>query len=239
MAVIDLKNATIYIKDGYSVAGVAAASVALGGVSITTTFGASVAVVTGDYFHINSGTKEYRITGHAENAGSTTIVTFTPALLAAVASNDTITVGPHRIEVKIGEGNLTYTEKKARQYLLNRGRLDTVRNADEEPVEVSLDFTWEFIKADSGETPSVEDVLKQSGEASTWTTSAADVCEPYAVDLEIFYDVPCSGVKDEKIVLSDFRYEELQHDLRQGQVSITGKCNVTAATVSRQATPTA
>jgi len=47
--------------------------------------------------------------------------------------------------VKIGEGNITYSEKKNREYMLDRGSLDAVRDGDDVPVEVAFDFTWEYI----------------------------------------------------------------------------------------------
>lgn len=193
----------------------------------------TVALVTGDRFNIAGDATIYTITAHTETLGSTTGITFTPALVAAAANDAVVTVLPHQLQIKLGEGNLTYTEKKARQYIKDRGRLSTVRNADEEPVEVKMDAQWEFIRASTGLPPSIEDVLKQRGEASTWVTSAADPCEPYAVDIVIEYTPPCGNIETEIITLSDFRYEDLPHDTKAGTISISGKCNITEASVSR------
>jgi len=123
-------------------------------------------------------------------------------------------------------------------YTKDRGRLDTVKLGDEEPVEVKLDFTWVFLKADTGETPSIEDVLKQRGEASDWVSSSDDLCEPYAIDIVIVYTPPCDDVDKEIYRLQDFRYEDLGHDIKQGQVSVSGKCNITEPSVTRSATYT-
>jgi hypothetical protein len=153
--------------------------------------------------------------------------------------NCTITLkdgGSNTLEVVIGEGNLTYQEKKTRQYFRDRGQLDTVRDGDEEPVDVRLDFTWEFLKGDSDTT--IEDALKKRGGAAAWVSSSADACEPYAVDIEVKYNPPCSSVKNEVILLADFRWETLDHDMRGGTVSVTGKCNITEATVTRTAVST-
>lgn len=246
-AQIDLKKATIYIKDGYSGetgakvgavnngAGYAAA------IATMTVDGFTAAVTTGDYFTVvgskASGTNRltrHKITAHTETSSATTSITFTPALSASVLDNAVITIQPHQLEVKIGTGNLQYTEKKNIEYVRDRGVLDTVREGDEEPVEVRLDFVWEYLKADTGNAPSVEDALKQRGEASGWISSSDDACEPYAVDLEIWYNPPCSGEKDEVILLQDYRYESLDHNTKDGQVSTNGKCNVTQATVTRE-----
>lgn len=154
---------------------------------------------------------------------------------ATIKIKDGTTPTPNELEVKIGEGNLSYTEKKNMIYTKDRGALDEVREGDEEPVEVQMDFVWEFLKANTGDTPSISDALKKRGEASAWVSTDADACRPYAVDIEIFYEPPCGGEYTERIVLNDFRYEQLQHDIRNAQVSCSGKCNVTEATITREA----
>jgi hypothetical protein len=143
--------------------------------------------------------------------------------------------GSEELEVKIGEGNLSWTEKVNRIYTKDRGLLNDVRDGDEEPVEVSMDFIWEFLKSSTGDPPSPEDVLKQRGEASAWVSTDDDECRPFAIDIEVLYEPPCGGAENERIVLNDFRYEQLQHDLRNASVSVTGKCNVTEATITREA----
>ncbi len=49
------------------------------------------------------------------------------------------------IEVKVGEGNLSYTENRAVEYTLDKGSLSDVKLGDEAPLDVSLDATWESI----------------------------------------------------------------------------------------------
>jgi len=244
MAQIDLKNARIYFRDGYAgpggdnigavnnVAGYAAGAtvLAIGGITGMLNIGDIITIAGsvsgGELVH-------HRITAHTETTGNTTSITVSPALAAAVLDAAVITVLPHEIEVKIGEGNLTYSEKKAREYIRDRGRLSTVRNADEEPIDVSIDFIWEFIKAESGKPPTIEDVLKQRGEAASWVSSATDQCEPYAVDLYLYHNTPCATDKDEELLIQDFRYEELNHDLRAGTIAATGKANVLEAVATR------
>ena len=153
--------------------------------------------------------------------------------------NATITMkdgASHSLEVKVGEGNVTFTEHKARKYELDKGNLDTVRNDDQAPVDVSLEFSWEFLTADTGNPPTPVDALKRRGEASDWISSSSDACEPYAIDIEILNKSECDdGTKSELILLADFRYEELGYDLTAGQISVTGKCNITDANVTRVA----
>lgn len=154
---------------------------------------------------------------------------------ATVKFKDGTTPTPNEIEVVIGDGTLSYTETKTREYKLNRGRLRNVRNGDETPVEVSMQFVWEFLTASTGLTPTIEDVLKQRGEASDWVTTGADECEPYSVDIEVLYEPECSDVENEKITLAEFRYETLEHNLKDGVVSVSGKCNILEADIERVA----
>ncbi len=143
-----------------------------------------------------------------------------------------------RITVVLGEGNLTYDEKRNMEYVKDRGLLDTVREGDEEPMDVRLDATWEFITG-TGDEITIEDAMKQRGDASAWESTSADECEPYAVDIYILYTPPCgAGSNGETIVLPDFRWETIAHDLRGGTLSFTGKSNAKEATVSRGAVST-
>lgn len=150
--------------------------------------------------------------------------------------------GSNEMTVTVGEGNLTYTERRNVEYTRDRGSLDEVRLGDEEPLEVRLDFVWEYIASGpvatstGAQTPTVEDALKQQGPAVGWVSTDSDTCRPYAVDIEIHYDPTPSSCGDEEVILlQDFRYETLEHDLRAGTVALTGRCNVTEASVTRQA----
>lgn len=142
----------------------------------------------------------------------------------------------NKITVVLGTGNLTYDEKRTMDYVKDRGLLNTVREGDEEPMDVKLDATWEFITGASAEI-TIEDAMKKRNNASAWTSTSADACEPYAVDLYILYTPICGSSNGETIVLPDFRWESIAHDLRAGTLSFSGKCNVTQATPTR-GTPT-
>lgn len=142
---------------------------------------------------------------------------------------------PNNITIRTGEGTCSYSEKKNRVYKKDRGRLYKVMNGDEEPVDVSIDAIWEYLKSDTGIPPSIEDVLKNRGEASAWVNTDSDLCSPYAVDLQITFTPPCITEKLEIILLSDFRYESLNHNTKDATLAVTGKCNVTDASITRTA----
>jgi hypothetical protein len=142
---------------------------------------------------------------------------------------------PNELEIKSGPGNVTWSEKKTREYMPDRGLLDGVRDADEEPLDLSFEFQWIFLKSITGATtPTIEEALKGTGAASDWVSVDSDTCQPYAVDIEIEYDPDCTGNIKEIILFEDFRYENLAHDLRAGTVSVTGRCNVTEPTITRE-----
>lgn len=141
---------------------------------------------------------------------------------------------PKTLDVKVGTGTLNYTESRNIEYIMNRGLLYEIRQGDDVPMDVKFDFIWQFIRAVTGSgTPTVEDALKQRGEASSWISSDTDVCRPYALDILILLDLQCSTQQRELITLVDFRYEKLDHDAKNSQVSCSGKCNVTQATDAR------
>jgi hypothetical protein len=179
--------------------------------------------------------RTYRVLSASGNP--TTSVTFEPALATADGipiDNALITFGGRFVEAKIGDGNLTYTENREMEYRLDRGELDTVREGDDQPLEISLDFVWEFLRASTGEEPTLEDAIKQRGEAASWVTSdTADSCSPYAVDIEIEHDPPCAGEQREFILLPDFRWESLEHNASDAQISMSGRCNSREAVISR------
>lgn len=242
MSQIDLKHATIYIRDGY--AGVAAvASMAVDNVAGyplgTVTMlvdGATGSVAVGDVFTVAGDDIRHRITAHSETLAATTSVTFTPGLGAAVVDGAAFTWQPHELEVDIGEGTFTYSEKRNIEYKKSRGKLKTVREGDEEPVDVRIDAVWEFLRSVSGATtPTIEEALKKIGAASEWVSTDPDACQPYAVDIVVEYIPPCSGVQSETITIGDYRWESLEHDAKAGTINTSGKANVTQATVVRAA----
>lgn len=139
-----------------------------------------------------------------------------------------------KLAIKIGGGNITYDEKRAIDYIKDRGVLDTVREGEEQPMDVRFDVQWSFLTATGTATiPTAEDALKQRGAAASWVSSAADPCEPYAVDVYIF-DIPkCETETPETILLPDFRWESIAHDPKASNLAVSGKSNAKQATVTR------
>lgn len=243
MARIELRDCTIRIKDGLS--GTATINTAAPDVNdtnvdiITVVLNAVDAdlVPVGARFTVNTvnHTTIHTVTARIPvDTSPTTNITFTPAWVAnAPANADVITFLPQQIEIKIGEGNLTYTENKAYEYLLDRGVLDTVKEGDEQPLELSLEFVYDYVTTGTSEAITPVDALKQKGGAAEWVSTSADLCEPYCVDMEIDHVQPCGTAEDELTVLPDFRYESLEFNLQDANIAVSGKCNATEATITR------
>lgn len=243
MAQIDLRHADIYVKDGYTATGAVNQSTPApaNGDTTLTVDGFSKAIPAGNTFTVVGSTATYTVVSTV--GGSTpTQITFTPALATAdgiPVDNAIITVGPNVLKAKIGEGNLTFNAKRAMTYVREKRSIVNgfVMTGDDEPMEVKLDLVWQFLSSDSGETPTFEEALNQIGNAASWVTSGADPCEPYCVNIEIVYTPPCTGTKAEVIVLEEYRWEQLDHDLKAGTMSTSGKCKMLLPSTSRVAQP--
>lgn len=143
-------------------------------------------------------------------------------------------VEPKTITLNVGTGTLTITQTRNLNYELNGGSLDTVREGDEAPLEVALDISWENLKATTDVTP-YEFI---TGSGAGLLSSDTDSCAPYACTLIVELDPTirtpsCSADDDRnKIEIADFRFETVNMSLADGQLSIAGKANVTAPTVT-------
>ena len=99
------------------------------------------------------------------------------------------------------------------------------------PLDGSFDVIWDYISSGTALRP--EDALKQRGLAASWVSSDSDLCRPYALDVIVIYNPACATADTETITLPDFRYESIDHDLRAGTLSVSGKCNAVEATAVR------
>lgn len=131
---------------------------------------------------------------------------------------------PTKLEVKLDEGNLTYTRRRNIEYRKNRGILDTVREGDQEPMEVSLECRFNALKSSSGDPITITEFLEQEGAGSSLVSTGGE-CEPYAVDIHVELNVNCGTTEDEIFKFEEFRFEEIGGDFKAGTLSISGKCN--------------
>ncbi len=235
MAVIDLKNVNIFFEDGTNQVGKVnlMAGYMIGATTIVVdTFTGKVPV--GARLEID-GDDQYTVVSTTETSGHTTSIVFTPALVAAVVDNADVIAHGIFLKIKVGEGTITWSEKKPREYKLDRGVIDSVRNGDQVPMDVNLGIMYEELTASSGNPPTPEDVLKQRGEASDWvSTETTDPCAPFCINIRIDHLPPgCTTFEMERVILPFFRYEDLSHDPKAGTIACTGKCNAQEAIVTR------
>jgi hypothetical protein len=237
MPMIDLKNVDIYLEDGTLLTGTVnlMAGYAIGASSIVVdNFTGQIPV--GARLSID-GDDRYKVVSTTETMAHTTQITFTPTLAAAVLDDAVVIAYGVFLKIKVGEGNITWNEKKPREYKKDRGRLDQVRDGDEEPMEVSLQLMYEELTASNPNSnpPTPSDVLKRRGAAANWlSTETTDPCAPYAINIRLDHQPPhCTSFEKERVILPKFRYEELDHNPKDGMLSAKGKCNAVEATVTR------
>jgi hypothetical protein len=245
MARIELRDCEVILKDG--LAGTAAINDASPPVATDTTITIDTVslntdvtnkVPVGARFTIageTAATTVHTVTARVPtSAGPTTAITFTPALGAGTyLDNGVLTFAPQQVSIKVGDGDLQYTEKSDYIYDLDRGDLDTVREGDQQPMDVTLDFVYEHITTGTSEDISPMDALKRKGSAAEWVSSSSDLCEPYCVDLEVQHAVPCGTNQDETTTFPDFRSDQRQISFRDAKISITGRSNATEPIVTR------
>lgn len=241
MARIELRDATIYLQDGLSgtaVVNEASANandtnLTIATVNLNSTVSNQVPV--GARFTLANDATVYTVTARTPSNGATTAVNFSPGLHANgnFANTANITFLPQRLTIKVGEGNLTYTESKEYEYLLDRGDLDTVREGDAQPLEVSLEFVYEFVTTGTNEAVTPVDALKNINGANEWVSASSDLCEPYCVDVVVLHDPPCGTAQNETTTLPDFRYESLEFNMSDATIAVSGRCNVVGASIAR------
>ena len=249
MARIELRHCTVRMVDGLSGAG-AINEPTLAPVATDTEFDIDTVVLNdgglgadvvpiGARFTVAGETdadQVHTVTGRTPSDGSaaTTNIVFTPALGAGTyVDGGVITFQPCQIDIKIGDGNITYTESDEYEYDLDRGVLDTVRAGDEVPMDVNVDFIYEFITTGTGESISPMDALKKKGGASEWRSSSSDPCEPYSIDIEVLHTPICGTAQSETTLFPEFRSESREVDLGEAAVSVSGRCNATEPIVTR------
>jgi hypothetical protein len=165
--------------------------------------------------------------------GGSTEVTVTETVKGVRDNAMTLTFASQEVEIKVGDGDVTYTENTEYIYDLDRGDLDTVREGDQVPMDVSFDIVYEHITTGTSENIAPMDALKRKGSASEWVSSATDKCEPYAVDIEITHTPPCGTSELETTTFPDFRSESREISFADSVISVSGRCNAVEPIVER------
>ena len=250
---VELRDCVLSLLDGLSGISQIGATGASGAASLTITGSVLNTTVTdqvplGARFTVvgEAGSPIHTVTARVPTGlvgatGPTTQVTFSPVLATTLSPASTGVVGAtgtlafqsQKLDIKIGDGNITYTEHRDYQYVLDRGDLDTVREKDQVPMDVKLDCVYEHITQGTTEPVSPMDALKRTGGAAEWVSSATDKCEPYAVDLQVVQTPPCGGIQVETTLFPDLRAESREMNLKDATIAVTAKCNAIEPIVTR------
>ena len=165
--------------------------------------------------------------GVVPTGAATTAVTISPALTAGTyAASPAITIKSQDLNIKIGEGNLTYTEHRDYQYLLDRGMLDTVREPKDVPMDVKTEFVYEHITSNTTNNVSPMDALKGMNSAVEWVSSAPGRLRTLLHRHPGGIRSPRAPVNRETTVFPMFRAETREINYNTAVISLTGKCNV-------------
>jgi hypothetical protein len=251
MARIQLRNTEIFFQDGLTgtalvndVAGIVETDTSATIDAVLTNAddsspAAYAGVPVGARFTFAGDTQVYTVETVDSESATLDITLFSPAKNDTVVADDAvITFLPQQIEIKIGEGDVSWSETKEYIYDRDRDLLDTVRDGQEQPMSVDMAFTFDFITAGSSAVvPTPSDALKRKGQAANWVSSSADKCEPYCIDIIIRHCVPCGADEDQLITLPEFRQESLDYSIADASVATSGQCNATEVVTSRLTNP--
>lgn len=171
-----------------------------------------------------------------EDGLSTWQLTFTPAIAtgSVPTTGQTVTFLPQRIEAKVGEGNIQWTENFEPVIDRDRGILDGARAGDEQPMDVSLSFVFDWLRASSGDPVTVYEALHQIGGASGWHSASDDPCEPYCVEIFIEDTPPCGSEQSEVMIFPRFYKTTVNPNFEDALVSLSGRCVATRPTITRE-----
>jgi len=126
----------------------------------------------------------------------------------------TITIGS--TEIAVGQGTFSWSEAREMEFILDRGSLDEVRRGDDQPMEVSFEFTWKYTTYGT-----IEDAVK-----GTAFGSSESYCDPFKTDITVALDDSCGGSGVETtFTISDFYWESWDANINDGTVSCSGRCN--------------
>ena len=139
--------------------------------------------------------------------------------------------GSNVIAVALGEGSVTWSEKKTMEYILDGGLLENgaVRQGDEVPLELSFESMFDYVISDAGTHTPYEILMNVGG---GYTSTDDDGCNAPSCDIELAYEPDSGCGVDEFIQFLLFRCEDCQFDPKGGKISFSGKCAVTAATIT-------
>lgn len=139
---------------------------------------------------------------------------------------DGATPTSNELEVLGAEGDLSFSETQTAKVIMRRGAVDSLREGDEEPINLSFTIKFEQWEAADGDDTgiSVRDALKQTGNAATWVSTGD--CGPYVVDIVFKIKDACNPGAFEVLTFEKFIAEGINFTEAQeyNTLAISGRC---------------
>jgi len=123
-------------------------------------------------------------------------------------------------------GDFQFTKSREWNYRPNRGRLGAANGAsvtlgDDQPM--ALSFQGRYSRYSSATDTKPQEIL--TNDSGDFTSTDTQICATYACNI-LLENLPSCG-DGETLLFPDFRIDEEQYGIRDGQVSFTGRCNAT------------
>lgn len=145
---------------------------------------------------------------------------------------------PNELEVVLDQGDVSYTENRNVNTILDRGVLYAFREGDDQPVEVTFSIMLTGITGE-GASVEVRDALLHVGNASSWVNTSTKTGELPSNDIEFVILDPsplnAGSATDEKLTFPNFVVTSisLAEDQSATRVTVTGQCLAKSPTIAR------
>jgi hypothetical protein len=117
---------------------------------------------------------------------------------------------PKQLEIPIAEGDLAFTQKSPSFVVLNRGRIDSRKQGDETPLDVSFTGKFEQWSGNYGSTGlSPVDVMDGTQKAIDAGWISTDPCGPWAIDVLFQMQNPCNKAEFEQLTFRKVHFDEI------------------------------
>lgn len=151
---------------------------------------------------------------------------------------DGTTPTANELEIVLDQGDVSYTEVRNVNTILDRGVLYAFREGDDQPIEVTFSF---MLTGMTGADSSVEvrDALLHVGNASGWANTSTQTGELASNNIEFTILDPSplntGSATDEKLVFPNFVVTSiaLAEDQAATRVTVTGQCLAKSPTITR------
>lgn len=132
---------------------------------------------------------------------------------------------PKTLEIPISAGDFAFTLNSPTFIIMNRGKINSRKNGDEMPTDLSFSVFFEQWSYGNGSASgiSVADCFQGVGGASDWVST--DPCGPFSISIVFEMDNPCAVGEKEVLTFGKFHADTIafKEGNEYNTLSITGK----------------